>query len=162
MRSSFGRLSRILDRDFNAKDWPQSWKYVVNNIKHVQWFFCRNPLYVFKDLIWWVRYRTTNRFHVLKIGSLKPGWWDADTRILHASFALLEDYVEREKPFKIVAWNEDDRSREFSNEIHDLYLWWKRHKALEDTDTTEEEGDRYQQETENLVRLIKIREVLWT
>jgi hypothetical protein len=141
---------------------PQTWKYVERNIKHAKWFFCRNPVRVLRDLTWWVKHRTTNRHHILDLG-LNPGWWDTDTKILHAAFTLLEQHVELEKPFKITEWNEDDVSREYSNEIHSLYLWWKRRKAIDTDDITfEQENANYQEETDNLIRLMKIRATLWT
>lgn len=154
-------ISRIIDRD-GRPGVSQSWKYVHRNIKHAKWFFCRSPLTVFRDLLWWVKYRTTHRFHVLHIESLKPGWCDTDYRLLHASFTLLEKYVENEKPFKVIQWNHSDHSRENANEIHDLYLWWKRYKELPETFDLDVENGRYQQETDNLIRLMKIRMTLWT
>jgi len=48
----------------------------------------------------WVRYRTTQRLHVVKT-TLPPGYYDADVRMLHAMFALVVDYVEIE-----LAWLE--------------------------------------------------------
>lgn len=166
VRQTWGRLSRILARDKDTiknQEPPQTWKYVENNIRHWRWFWCRNPMRVLKDLWWWVKHRTIKRFHVLKLRGLTPGWWDTDTRLLFASFTLLEDYVEREKPFKIVEWNDDDTSRDYANEIHSLYLWWKRRKACHnDSISIEEEDKRYTEETENLLRLMKIRGVLWT
>lgn len=170
MRSAHDYLSRVVARDIHIKAglFGQSWKYVERNIKHARWFWCRSPLRVFHDLLWWVRHRTTHRFHVLKLRSLKPGWWDIDYRLLHASFTLLEDYVEREKPFKRVKWNEDDDSREYSNEIHSLYLWWKKHQVDANNrlytgfDSVNAEDERYKEETANLIRLMNIRRVLWT
>ena len=176
MRAAWNSFSRIIDRnarhiEANPKKTlfseftSQSWKYVESNFKHWWWFWSRNPLYVFKDLTWWIRYRTTNRFHVLKMPSMKPGWCDTDGRLLHASFTLLENYVEKEKPFKIIDWTDCDTSREYANEIHDLYLWWKRRKKqiMEDHYVSLENEDiLYKEETENLIRLMKIRMCLWT
>lgn len=169
MRSSIGYLNRVVDRDLRkTKDFfGQSWKYVVKNIKHGRWFWCRSPVVVFHDLWWWIKYRTTHRFHFVKITSLKPGWVDTDYRLLHASFTLLENYVEREKPFHIINWNDSDDSREYANEIHALYLWWKKHKievenAKTEFESVNVEDERYKEETENLIRLMKIRQALWT
>ena len=161
---SWDRLSRVIARDTKSLNGykPQSWKYVESNIRHAKWFFCRNPYNVFRDLVWWVRHRTTHRFHVLHINSLKPGWWDTDTRLLHAAFTLLEEHVEKEKPFKVTEWNSTDESREHANEIHDLYLWWKRRKNAPSPDTIEEEDKAYKTDSANLIRLINIRGTLWT
>ena len=45
--------------------------------------------------VWWIRHRTTNRYHVVKTG-LEPGWHDVDEKILHVCFNMLVDYVEQE------------------------------------------------------------------
>lgn len=42
-----------------------------------------------------VRYRTTDRYHVVRT-DLAPGYRELDTRMLHASFTLLKDFVEVE------------------------------------------------------------------
>jgi hypothetical protein len=103
-----------------------------------------------KDKIWWVRYRTINRNHVIKIRSLEPGWMDRDERMLHANFQILVDYVEielarneyktpsvgkrdREKGLAHLDWeiNDDACKRgpsptqsEAAKEKKSLYLWW--------------------------------------
>lgn len=41
----------------------------------------------------WFRYRTFYRYHVVDTG-LTPGYYDCDTRILHANMNLIKDYVE--------------------------------------------------------------------
>ena len=41
------------------------------------------------------RYRTIDRYHVVSTGQ-KPGYQDADTRMLNSAFNLLKDYVEIE------------------------------------------------------------------
>lgn len=48
-----------------------------------------------KDARLWIRYRTTDKYHVLKM-DLKPGYYDPDTRMLQAVFQILQDYVEIE------------------------------------------------------------------
>jgi hypothetical protein len=51
------------------------------------------------DFLYWVdylRYRTTRRYHVVDT-KLIPAYYDADTRILHANFSILVDFVEVEK-----------------------------------------------------------------
>lgn len=157
--------------------------------------------------IWWVRYRTTNRNHILKINSLEPGWHDRDTRMLHSCFQLLVDFVEMELPRRehriksakrrdpeagLAILNEtiNDATRlshtsvqiEATKEKRDLYLWWthtreKRINAWSDTLIWSDEsrldgsaGDQasyldhlYDEEDQHmLVRLIAVRNTLWT
>lgn len=44
----------------------------------------------------WFRYRTTRKYHTINIPTLKPGYYDIDTRLLHGMFSLLVDFVEIE------------------------------------------------------------------
>jgi hypothetical protein len=45
------------------------------------------------DLMWGIRYRTYDKYHVIRTG-LKPGYYEIDTRMLHCNFSLLVSYVE--------------------------------------------------------------------
>lgn len=49
----------------------------------------------FTNCVYWVRHRTTDRYHVVNTG-LRPGWHDFDQRLLFTSFSLLVDYIEIE------------------------------------------------------------------
>lgn len=46
------------------------------------------------DPKWWIIHRTIDRYNIIKIKSLKPGYYDYDTRLFHACFDLLVEYVE--------------------------------------------------------------------
>src|ERR1051326_3249456 len=61
---------------------------------------------------------------ILKIHTLKKGWHDRDHLLLHAAFQLLVDFIEREKPGKIVDWSADGEHRRAWKEIRSLYHWW--------------------------------------
>ncbi len=49
----------------------------------------------FRDLYWWVRHRTFDKYHVVDTG-LEPGYYDKDMLMFHAMFQLLVDFVEEE------------------------------------------------------------------
>jgi hypothetical protein len=73
----------------------------------------------------------------LKLHTLDKGWHDKDEVLLHAAFQLLVDFVEQEKPDKVVDWNSDVTHRRAWKEIKSLYTWWKkqrpaRHGPLDD------------------------------
>lgn len=61
----------------------------------------------------------------LKIKTLEKGWHDKDEILLHAAFQLLTDFVEQEKPEKIIDWNADEEHKNAWKEIRSLYQWWK-------------------------------------
>ena len=156
------------------------------------------------DAVHWVRYRTTDRYHVVQTG-LQPGYAEIDRRILHANFSLLKDYVEIElalfyhmlhdtkghtrgrDPEAGAAYLRDKvGNNEHYDDILDLYTWWtvtrparaEIHIPEFDTDgaltpeylafrkAVEQQSDLddvwYQEDTDQLVRLIKLRRHLWT
>ena len=61
---------------------------------------------------------------ILKIQSLDKGWCDKDHVMLHATFQLLVDFVEQERPDQIVDWNSNPQHKQAWKEIRSLYKWW--------------------------------------
>ncbi len=73
----------------------------------------------------------------LKIPALDGGWVDKHKILLHAAFQILRDYVEQERPDRIIDWNADRRHAKAWREIKSLYRWWtkirpKRKSPLEE------------------------------
>jgi hypothetical protein len=96
--------------------------------------------------------------NILKIETLDDNWRDKDSVMLHACFQLLKDCVEKENLLTGHAdWNADDKHRIAKKEIEELYIWWLSYIELDIPD-----DESYEIETEMLVRLVKIRWVLWT
>lgn len=75
---------------------------------------------------------------ILKISTLENGWTNCDDLLLHASFQILVDFVEKEKPFEVFDWKQYDHiHRDAAKEIRYLYRWWvksrpKRHNPIND------------------------------
>ena len=69
------------------------------------------------EAVWWVRHRTINRNHVVKIATLNPGWHDADKKILHAMFQVLVDFVEGEAPEENIDWEDTEEHTKAWKEI---------------------------------------------
>ena len=69
-------------------------------------------------MYWWVRYRTINRFHVVKTG-LPPGYKEVETTMLHVNFTLLKDFVEIELASQ--AYWGDDIVRTWAEKYIPLY-----------------------------------------
>lgn len=135
----------------------EAWQKSVKRKYPVRHFF-NSTLYYFirgidrqiKEAIWWVRYRTINRNHVIKASTLEPGWHDRDQRMLHVNFQILVDFVELElgrKEWKFPSLSRRDPKSGLESldwEINDeeckrgpkptqadiaemkkfLYLWW--------------------------------------
>ncbi len=179
---------------------------------HWQWFLryrILKPHLLWRDIWWGFLHRTFKKFNIVKIKSLKPGYYDVDHRMLHANFQLLVEYVEKEKPFDHIDWEHDELHRHVAREIRALYYWWteiypnrknpldnlkdedrpapfecysdlpgggavygekerrleeklypKYRAALESSWELEKKWD--QEEEDNLIRLMKIRQYLWT
>jgi len=80
------------------------------------------------DLRYAIRVRLFDRYHVINTG-LKPGYADADTRMLHGMFNLLVDFVEVELAWMHVVFDEDERKKR----KHPWWsLGWTRFKSFRD------------------------------
>lgn len=77
--------------------------------KSERFFSWRLKRKLWEDPIWWVRHRITNRYNIIRIHSLKPGYYDADERMLHACFNLLVDFVEIE--LAAANWNFEGKKK---------------------------------------------------
>lgn len=176
--------------------------------REVQYSF---PFRQIHDAYWWIKYRTTNRYHMLNLG-IKPGYSDVTERLIHANFALLVYFMEVEGPDKHIDWTSDPEHAHARKEMGELYDWYKnvflnydKNDPLNDLPVnddfldmpvveTDEDGDptlyewkhNYKSDEEkakadkifadhrlyeenkdktieaNLIRLIKIRQFLWT
>jgi hypothetical protein len=97
--------------------------------------------------------------NILKINTLTNAWADKDLILLHASFQLLTDCIEKENLLDCHAdWAVDDNTINAKAKIEDLYRWWQNRKMI-DTDLNEVQ---YYEDNEMLKRLIDVRKYLWT
>ena len=101
--------------------------------------------------------------NVLKIETLTDGWCDNDLIMLHACFQLLKHFVEDEKPFEFVNWNQDDEHIFARKELELLYNWWEQRKQIEESLQMLNNRNHAQniEDTEMLLRLVKLRTFLW-
>jgi len=101
---------------------------------------------------------------ILNIKTLSGDWFDKDIIMLHACFQLLTDCIEDEKLFTgHVDWNHDEEHKKAKDELEFLYNWWikRKNKDLE-AEINDLEKEQYEEDNEMLVRLIKVRQYLWT
>lgn len=115
-----------------------------------RWFIY--PAYRFgrtmRDAKYWVYYRIkpSHRFNIVRTG-LPPGYYDQDTRLMHACFAMLIDYIEEEGgPETMQKWSAELRGKPDPNapegiqsnqadrqdEAVALYHWWKTEKPADE------------------------------
>lgn len=135
------------------------------------------------DLIYSVKIYLKNskgNTHVLDGGLKKGEWHDLVYRIPVCLFSELEKFIEQEKGLETHEWEmkltyDEDwgilpdhpkwgilTPQAFAAiEQNEIYQWWKTNKDRKDVDLENEE-EYLKQEEEMLIRLIKIRNSLWT
>lgn len=167
-----------------------NWKKMLRTFKRrvrAAWrFFERN---IFKTPFYWLRTHIIDRYHMIDIRNKDYGyawgWIDSDSMLLLASFKILKDFVELEQPFlehmepnPFCSKEYCDSHNNFVDEINDLYLWWTATRRAEwknveklwdesrDVATRENAYDieekLHEKDTEQLIRLMKIRRSMWT
>lgn len=115
----------------------------------------------------------------LQINSLTNSWHDKDDIILHACFQCLTDFIQQEHP------TADEFDKDVWSEIVDLYQWWTVERGKRELLAVPEyskyfgvklpdeaikvfarnnqlEQSWYLEDSGNLIRLIMVREYLWT
>lgn len=126
-----------------------------------------------RELKWYFLHRTIHRFHIVDTG-LPPGYYDTDFLVLHSSFNLLKIFVEKERGGveSLDYWQktkaskqgctqkELTRLRADDKELKELYLWWTRERPKRNGFELDEK--HYNEDTDMLCRLMKIRHRLWT
>ena len=101
----------------------------------------------------------------LNISTLSEDWSDKDMVILHACFQILTDCIEKEQLFTgHIDWTNDELHINAKKEILELYEWWNERVKKEQDDEIDPiwTEKQHEQDTEMLIRLIKIRGFLWT
>ena len=121
------------------------------------------PYDVWSSWKYYYKIRFRDKLHYLKTG-FKPGeYYDLDERILYALFNELKIFVEKKRNFEF----------EVDSEVLSLYNWWRderpkrpdpfeecsKHEVSENLTKMLEE--QYDEDTDKLVQLIKIRNKLW-
>lgn len=132
-----------------------------------------------QESYWAVRHRTINRFDIVKLRSLSPGYHDVDTQILAACFDLLCVYVENKVEMKgldkieaLMAKLDEwfiETQEDYYPEMAALYWWWMVERKQRIIPTMEvpdyvfsnTEGFYNEQDDGMLMRLMRIRGSLW-
>lgn len=131
---------------------------------------------------YWLRAHTYNRYHILDMRTPEYdwGWCDRDYLILAASFNILKAFVEEEYHGKFtLEVPENDKGTDmedywierckFELEVKELYDWWTKGRWGEKKTLDDAEDFTYDDmlsldiiDNANLIRLMNIREYLWT
>lgn len=102
-------------------------------------FFRYNVTKPLHDVKWAIlhRFHPKHQYNILKPRSLKPGYYDSDTRILHACMDELSEFVEWNERNDWIDWGGDDKHKIAWTEMKTIYRWWNKDRAK-----MEEEADR--------------------
>lgn len=65
------------------------------------------------------------KYYLIDTGLKRDQWYDTDTKMLYGLMKLLVDYVDGEKPFEHIDWEDDEAHRNAKKEIVAIYDWWK-------------------------------------
>ncbi len=109
--------------------WDRYHQYMATNYPVRFWLqdelptIFRRQMHKLNNAKWKVLHRTTHRYNVVKLPSLKPNYYEIDTRMLHACFDLLVEYVEIGLASRNFEWYED---RIPKNLPKFLKRFWKR------------------------------------
>jgi hypothetical protein len=100
----------------------------------------------------------------LIIKTLNGDWCDKDIVMLHACFQLLTNCIEDEHLLSgHIDWRHNEEQKNAKIEIEELYAWWNKRKNLDREDAIYDlDKDQYVKDNEMLIRLITIRQYLWT
>jgi len=80
--------------------------------------FIQSPYY-------WIKNYLFHRYDLVRSG-LNPGsWCDKVELMLYSNMQMLVDFVEKEKCFDVVLWEDDHKVA--GQTIKELYAWWKNH-----------------------------------
>lgn len=83
---------------------------------------------------YWFRTHTYNRYHLLDLrgqGDYEWGYVDPCWKMYLACFAILVDYVEKEKGLEVIDWSWNEDHAEAGRTIKELYDWWKTGRSVE-------------------------------
>lgn len=139
-------------KDHSFRDWLDSHK--GQGLLYVSWGYWRElhkwPVLGsiwrwqgwLPELWYYIRCRLWHRYNRVTATTLPPTWQDADSLLLHISFAILVNVVEKEDILHHCAWTERDHTGKDApnipleaqfytlQEIATLYDWWKNLRPL--------------------------------
>lgn len=151
-------------------------KRMFNTLRYglPSWFRC-NVLAKLDNLWYWVRAHTYNRYHIVDTSrqaqytGYEWGWQDVDQLMLYSLFELFMRHVERERGLENLQFQalaDPSPMREHVlREAQELYHWWtelRPQRVQRPVASYEDVQDMEFEDTQMMIRLIKIRGSLWT
>jgi hypothetical protein len=80
--------------------------------------FYRRKLYQLKEIGYYVKFRTIEKYHVLNLKeTLSPGWHDEEKIMLHANFNILTKFIENLGWKNISDWKKENKGKKFTKSI---------------------------------------------
>jgi hypothetical protein len=125
------------------------------------------------DPYWWARHRIDprHRYHIIRTG-LPAGYWDPDSRLLHAVMNTVQEFVESTE--NVVAWDTDHQHRRVWKVLTEAVVFWKEYQAFQKDETRwagddreahhrawEAEHEMEKRADAHLAKIMKVRQYLW-
>lgn len=158
-----------VDKLKEERNW---FKLIIFHILSFIVFGIEDTTRVLNDVTWWIKYRTTQRYHIINT-KLPPRYYDSDTRLTEGCFSIFVDFIEEEYVHDIRLWNNlpDKMSikevcefaltfRPDDKPLYDLYLYCKNRTNHSEVELLDEK--MYELETKMLIEIVKLRNRLWT
>jgi len=90
-------------------EWHGLWGMVVNITRY--WPVIRT----YHEIMDWIRYRTYDKYHILKINTLSIGYHEYDEILLHANFEILNRFMVHRNGYF---------DEEVEKQLKELHHWW--------------------------------------
>ncbi len=161
--------------EFNdGLDWvapfPKSiWNYFITGLASI--------IGAINTALYWIRTHTYDKYHLIDCRNEFYDWGYCDpvNLMLYAPMKILVDYIELEKPFNHFLW-ESKEDLHVCYEMKAIYWWWKFERANEQkalNDMLDIKAKNYKawakeqtrlnkKDIDMLVRLVKIKDYMWT
>jgi hypothetical protein len=101
--SSEGWSAWRKDREAN---YPRTYWFIEEGLDKIQNFVC-GPTNALNHVRWYIKNRFSYGLHKVETGLEKGVWHETETRMLHANFMLLVEYVETQEALMMVMCNND-------------------------------------------------------
>lgn len=127
---------------------------LAKKMRRFRWRVSQLPLYAHNlvvNMYWWVRHRTTDKYHVLETG-LPPGYYDPDTRIINAVFLQAKKFMEHTEA--AVDWNADSDHADAWAKMEAAVTWWDNNPDKHVFFGTEDPKEELQMHLNNLISVL--------
>ena len=101
-----------------APDNRTLWEKFKDNLEYMF------PFRQLRDFRHYLKHCFILKMHLIETGLPKGSWYDTDTRMLYGLMSMLDDFINKEKCFETIVWDDDPEHIRVKNEILAINSWW--------------------------------------